>query len=155
MARDKGGAYILLIPAARALARPLHPSFQLLISDGNPDLARKQLLHNLLSLTAIPPLSLSSSTQSLTLLSLHLYYRAQTSEFAKKLRPEEDHLAAAGFLRRKGKGEMTTFCIFKPGSCPFLRRLRRHLSRRVNKLSMTASLHLRLFILIAAFLRFY
>ena len=49
---------------------------------------------------------------------------------------------------------MTTFCIFKPGSCPFLRRLRRHLSRRVNKLSMTASLHLRLFILIAAFLRF-
>ena len=49
-------------------------------------------------------------------------------------------MAAAGFLRRKGEGEMTTFCIFKPGSCPFLRRLRRRLSRRVNKLSMTANL---------------
>ena len=147
MARDKGGAHILLIPA-----RSLHPSsysslMGILTWPANN-------FFTISPLTAILSFFLHSVTHSP--LSLHLYYRAQTSEFAKKLRPEEeDHLAAAGFLRRKGKGEMTTFCIFKPGSCPFLRRLRRRLSRRVNKLSMTASLHWRLFILIAAFLRFY
>ena len=154
MARDKGGAHILLIPAARAraLARSILPSsysslMGILTWPANN-------FFTISPLTAILSFFLHSVTHSPlspSLLSGTDFRVCQEVEAGGRSFGRR----AAGFLRRKGKGEMTTFCIFKPGSCPFLRRLRRHLSRRVNKLSMTASLHLRLFILIAAFLRFY